>query len=116
MSKFSLKLKSEVVTIETKDGTEEDYEIVEMSGEGLEEYFNGARDKIIMDNGKVVGMKDFTGLYTSLLRITLKGPDGKFVPLTQLKAWPASVQKGLFEIAQKLNGLDKDSVEEAKND
>ena len=116
MSEFSLKLDSKTVEIENTEGVTETYTINELEGDSLESYLNSQRENMIMEKGEVVGMKSYKGIYTSLLVHTLVGPDDKTVALTVLKTWPSRVQKGLFEIAQKLNGLDVKSAEEAKND
>ena len=114
--KFSLKVKSETVTIEDLQGVEKRYIVSEMSGEALESYFMVARSKIEMKGAEVTELKDFTGIYTSLLCLTLSGPDSKLIPESELKTWPASVQKGLFDIAQRLNGLTVEAKDEVKND
>jgi len=116
MAKFTLKLKEEPVEIENANGDVNEYKIVEMSGEQLETYFSSVQDKVIMKEGQIVGMKSFKGVYTSLLRHTIMDDEGKLVALDVLKTWPSSVQKGLFDIAQKLNGLDTEVEDTAKND
>ncbi len=114
---FSVKLRSEKVSIENSEGVAEDYVIHEMCGDILEEYFNGQKEKTkISDDGKTVRILDYKGVYITLLNLTMTGPDEKAVPLTLLKTWPSRVQIALFKIAQELNALDPEAAEKAKND
>ena len=116
MQTFSVKLESETVSIENSAGVSEEYKISELTGDNLEVYFNTQRDKMDIKADGTVSMKDYKGIYTSLLVLTVTGPDEKPVSLTLLKSWPSRVQKALFEIAQRLNGLNVEAKEEAKND
>jgi len=116
MKTFSVRLNNETVSIENMSGISEEYVIHEMTGDTLETYFNTQRDKMSVSTDGIVTMKDYKGIYTSLLVLTMTGPDSKAVPITLLKTWPSRVQKELFEIAQKLNGLNVEAKEEAKND
>ena len=116
MQTFSVKLESESVSIENLEDVSEEYKISEMTGDNLEAYFNSQRDKMDIKSDGTVSMKDYKGIYTSLLILTMVGPDDKPVSLTTLKSWPSRVQKALFEIAQRLNGLNVEAKEEAKND
>jgi len=116
MAKFSLKLQSEVVEIENTDDSVDEFIVNEMGGDQQAEYMNYLQRTMTVVDGKPTGMKDFSEAYSSLLTRTLVGPDGKPVSVTTLKKWPGTALKGVFTIAQKLNGLNEDAVEEAKND
>ena len=114
-TKFSTVVSQDSVVIADAEGVERTYAIKEMTGRQLEVYLNSSRNKVIMENGQVVGMKDFEGLYSSLLSTTLCDESDKLVSKEVLQNWPASTQRQLFQIAQKLNGLGE-SEEEVKND
>jgi len=105
MATFSLKLKTEEVAIETKEGTEVTYTICEMVGRHMTEYLDESKNNVLMADGKVVGMKSFDGLYAKLLERTVKDSEGELILRPMIDLWPSSMQKGMFEIAQRLNGL-----------
>jgi hypothetical protein len=112
---FELALKFQSINIKGLDGVTQEYLVCEMTGTQLEEYLNSMKDRVIMDGGRVVGMKQFNGMYTSLLARTTKRSDGSFVPLAELDKWPASLQKKLFKIAQTLNDLDDEAGKRVGN-
>ena len=66
------------------------------------------------DKGKPVGLKDYTGMQASLICVCLYDSKGKLVDEEVIMAWPASTQKGLFDAAQELNGLDLNSLQAEK--
>jgi hypothetical protein len=68
------------------------------------------------DKGKPSGIRDWTGFEGSLIGRCMFDADGKKVGEDKIKEWPTTVQKKLFELCQKLNGLDEESEEKAKND
>jgi len=115
MKKFALKFKKEEVEIENESGIVENYTVNEVDGDIQGEYLEEQRDLVIMERGEVVGMKTFKGTYPRLLKYTLRDSKGELVKPDIIGKWPASVQKGLFDIAQKLNGLSADAQEAAKN-
>lgn len=112
---FALELQSQNFVVKDKGGTASTYTVTEMNGTQLEAYLNSMKDRVIMDGGKVIGMKKFDGMYTSLLSRTVKDSEGTLVPVAVLNEWPASVQKALFKVAQKLNDLDSDAKESVGN-
>jgi len=115
MEVYSVKLNSKKVIIENTNGEQEEYTIHEMNGDKLEDYLNEQREKVIIKDGSAV-VNNYKGIYSSLLRLTMTGPDDKDVSLALIKTWPSRVQKALFEEAQKLNALNEGADEEAKND
>ena len=110
---FSLKLKSEQFEIEQQDGSVKTYEIKELNGRELEDYLNSTRNNVILTNGKVTGMKTFDGMYTNLLMRCTYLLNGDAVLKPDLDLWPSSLQKDLFDIAQRLSKLGSD--DESKN-
>jgi hypothetical protein len=105
--KFSLARKSETFELETADGTVLEYSIKEMTGGQRDAYFNQVGDKTkTAADGSVVGMKNFDGLYSSLLSKTVYDNTDKLVPEATLQTWPSTVQEALFKVAQALNGLE----------
>lgn len=115
--KFELKLREESVEIvDVKDATKI-YVIRELSGAQRDAFLNdmGGRMKFTAA-GKMEGLSDYTDLQTGFLALCLYDETGESVALEILREYPASVLSGLFEIAQKLSGLDKGAESKAKNE
>lgn len=115
--KFQLKLKEESVEItDVKDETEI-YVIRELSGAQRDSFLNdmGGRMKFTAA-GKMQGLSDYTDLQTGFLALCLYDDRDVLVALKVLREYPASVLGSLFEIAQKLSGLDKGAESETKNE
>lgn len=116
-TKFQLKLKEESVEItDVKDETKI-YVIRELSGAQRDSFLNdmGGRMKFTAA-GKMQGLSDYTDLQTGFLALCLYDEVGELVALEILREYPASVLSDLFEIAQKLSGLDKGAESGAKNE
>lgn len=119
--RFSLKLQSKSVVLERQDGSEWEVTVNELPGPESEDYQDSIKDRLDVemdDKGKlkVKSIRTFKGSYESLLKLCLRNKaTGELVPVEQIQAFPASVQKGLFEIAQRLNGLGEDSQAKLKN-
>lgn len=114
--KFELELKEQQVEL---DG--DLFTIFELTGKQRDEYLNSVSQRVNYVNGKAAGMKNLTGLQSSLIALCLKDEAGKSVKETDIQQYPSSVQTKLFEIAQELSGLGKEedpekAEEEAKND
>lgn len=117
--KFSLKLKKERVAIEDEDGKTLNYDVCEMSGSLLEGYLDDNKNRVDVEivDGKVKVRKinSYKGLFASLLSRSMRDESGSLVPVEKINAMPYPVQRSLFEIAQKVNGLSESSEDEAKN-
>ena len=114
--KFSLKKKSVPVEMETAEGTTEAYSLVELSGKDRDDYLNAMATKMKYNaKGEPIGIKTFKGLQASLLCLCLEDPNNAKVTQVDLEKYPASVVNELFKAAQKLNALDEEGQEEAKN-
>lgn len=114
---FSLKLKEEPVEI---DGTQ--FILRELTGAQRDTYLSlqAGRAERHPETGKIIGVKNFDGINTKLVSMSLRGPDGKSVPEATIKDWPSTVVEALFEAAQELSGLDRpeeegEAAEAAKN-
>lgn len=97
------------------------YTIRELDGTARGKYLNGVSSRVIMGSGgRPIGMKDFTGLETALLKLCLYDPQGVLVPEAVMLAWPSSVLGSLFIIARDLSGLGEEAQkkleQDAKND
>lgn len=107
---FNLKLKEEPVEI---DGAQ--FKLVELTGAQRDTYLSlqASRAERHPETGKIVGIKNFDGINTKLVSMSLRGPDGKQVPEATIKDWPSTVVEALFETAQELSGLDQPGEEGA---
>lgn len=117
--RISVLRKSQPVELELAEGQVVQYAVKEMTGAQRDEYFNKTAQRTTRDaNGEVVGMKDYKGLYSTLLSFCLYDADGKLIPESKIQEWPDTAQKALFDIAIELNGLKvkKDDEGSEKND
>jgi len=117
--KFSLKKKCIVIPIEQEDGSIVEYEVRRASGESIESYLDENSDRIetsVGDDGKIQikQIKTYKSMFVSLLKHCLWVGD-KQMTASQIAKFPYDVQKGLFEEAQTINGLNEAGAEEAKN-
>jgi len=114
---FSLKLKEEEIDI---DGVP--YRLRELTGAQRDAYIKTQSDRAERNvEGKVIGVKNFDGIHTKLLSMSLVDASGKLVKEEVLRSWPSSVCEALYTAAQELSGLDKAeekgaAEEAAKND
>ena len=118
MHKFSLKCQQELIELESNsgDGSVAEYAIREMNGRDMTEYLNSTRTKVLMTDGKVTGMKTFDGMYSNLLARSMWNADGERVLQPDIDLWPSSTQKGLFDIAQKINKLGVNDEDDEGNE
>lgn len=110
MLKLSLKLKSEQVELEGKT-----YMLNELTGQQRDGYLNVSAQRVKTDaTGKPIGIKNFDGLQTHLISLSLRDSEGKPVPETEIKTWPATTVESLYAAAQTLSALVvNDKAEEA---
>lgn len=110
--KISVIRKSQPVRLEVSEGEEVLIYVKEMTGAQRDDYFNrmAARTKL-GDNGEVVGVKDYKGLYSCLLSLCTYGGDHKLMPERDIQEWPDTAQKALFDLARDINGLVKEGDE-----
>jgi len=117
--RISVLRKSQPVELELAEGELVRYAIKEMTGAQRDEYLNKVTQKTTRDaSGEVVGMKDYKGLYSTLLSYCLYDADSKLIPESKIQEWPDTAQKALFDIAIELNGLKAKKADEGseKND
>jgi len=114
--RFTTKLKTEKVEIEHDDGKILEYTITELQGPDLSEYMDEMNANTQISPTGEVQMTSFKGAFTSLLKRCLKNADGQLVDVKVIDTWPASTQRGLFDIAQELNNINLGASEAAKND
>ncbi len=118
-AEFNLALLEKPVTLIQKDGTKKVYILTELPGYELEAYMEENKDRLntVIRDGKVevLGVKNYKGMFTSLLKRALLGEDREPVSVEEIKAFPGRVQQALFNEAQKLSALTPDTSEPAGN-
>lgn len=117
--KFSLKKKCIEIPIEQEDETIVIYEIRRASGEAIEAYLDENSDRIETAMGadgtvQVKQIKTYKSMFSSLLKHCLWVNDKKMTS-AEIAKFPYDVQRGLFEEAQTINGLNDAGAIEAKN-
>lgn len=114
---FSLKRAVAPVDIEQEDGTILHYRLQEMMGDRRDVYLGKLSARMTKDDkGRPTGLKSFDRLQADLIAECLVDADGRGVPVLVIAKWRATVQKGLFELCQEMNGLTDTAAEKAKND
>lgn len=114
--RLTLKRKVLPVELEGEDGAVKNYLLKGMSGRERDGYLNDMGDRIKLGpDGKPSGLKSFEGVQANLVARCLYTAEGAKVPQETIQDFPAETLNKLFETAQKLNGLDKDAEEAAKN-
>lgn len=104
------------VEIEDENGVVQTMTLVEMTGIEKGKYLNSMGTRTKYDqNGKPVGVRDFTGLEASLISKCLYSEDGKSVPEEKINRWPVSAQDALMKACLKMNAMDEASREKEKN-
>jgi hypothetical protein len=117
---FSLVCKKIPVTLESENGEKNTYFVCELPGPESEQFMDSSKDRFdfgVDEKGKIQikGIKSFKGTYESLLTLSMQTATGDKVPVKEIRSWPSSVQKALFELAQKVNGMTDESKDEVKN-
>lgn len=95
MKEFNLTPAGETVRL---DGVE--YTVTELTARERDEYLNRVAERLRGD-----GQSRYDGLQAELVSRALRGPGGSAVPFDTVQGWPASVVGALFELAQRINGL-----------
>jgi len=104
------------VQIEDENGQVQDYTVREMTGAEKGRWQTVMSKRMRFDSkGQPAGIADWTGLEGSLITKCLYDSNGKQVPETVIANWPTTVQKTLFALCQKINGLTDEDEEKAKN-
>ena len=116
---FSVVLKEIPVKIKEADGAEKIYKLKELTSAQRKKYNESFDVKVEMVDGEVKasagdGFKMFSA--QEFLALCLYDENDKLVPENVLADYPSTVTAGLHEEALKLSGLDKDSLETAKNE
>ena len=117
--RFSTKRHIEAIEIEDDHGNVNNYVIKEMMGPVRESFMAEAADRMTFSaDGKVARMKNFKGVFVSLIKRCLFREDGTTpVPELEINSWPTTAQEELFHYLRTINGLeDEKSKEEVKND
>ena len=114
--RVSLKCEEVPVILEAEDGTERTLVLREMVGKDRDAHLQSMAGKMKMNaTGQVIGVKSFDGLQASLLARCLYDENGELVPQKEIQSFPTRTQIALFEVAQEINGLNREAQENAKN-
>ena len=117
---FTLQLAEQPIEIVRADGTPATYTLRELTGLTRDQYVTGFMARLNRDptTGKILGMKDIRGMYAALLCLSLFDENNQPVAANVIQGWPAKMQRALYEMAQKISGLQDEAerTEEAKND
>jgi len=115
--RFKTKRQEIPVEMEGEDGEIEKYILREMGGKMRATYVEGLASNLRFGpKGNAIGLKSFKGLESNLLKLTLFNPEDKAVTVEEIDELPSSVVEALFSESQTLNGLDKQGIDDAKND
>lgn len=95
--------------------------IRDMEGTARDAYLDTVKNRTKVEDGKAVGFKTFDGHQTDLIsrmlyEATPANPEGRLVPLSEIKAWPGALQSKLVKQCRLIAGLDDKAEDKAKND
>lgn len=117
--KLILSLKSTVfpIILRNAQGTNENYELRELTAAARDAYMDSVKNRMKIVNGKET-FETFVGLHSDLLaRCLFKEGGTKPVTADEIQQFPASTTDTLYKEARKLNHLDAVKEEGApKND
>lgn len=74
-------------------------------GGDIKRFHNVRMSKIVWKNGQMGGVKDAADLMPLLISMCVKDSEGRAIPPTLVESWDYPVQKKLFELSQKMNGI-----------
>lgn len=113
--RFTKKRKEEPIEIEDLDGTVKSYIVREITGPQRAAYMGNVVGRTKIDGeGNPIGMKDMTGLQETLIAMSLFDDKNLPVPMKMIEDMPSTSIGGLFEIAQRISGLDKKANDREK--
>lgn len=116
--KFSTVLKELSVVLTSKDG-EKNYKLRELTG-GQRNIYNKSFDvkfEMVGNKPKIIAGQDFEMMSSSkFLAMCLYDETDKLIPESVISAYPDTTVSGLHTEAMKLSGMDKESLETAKNE
>ena len=110
---YSRKFKTKVIPIEETDGTIANYVLRSLDGPGAIE-LQEMREQLISPEGKAMPGAPLA-MMTRWITMSLMRPDGKFVEEGYVLTCPREMQQGLFLDVLKINGIDPQAQEAAKN-
>ena len=115
---FDLKRAEDQIELSLEDGSLKRYVIREMTGAQRDMYLKTVMSKAKFDSeGKVTQVSDPTGLQPSLICLCLyDAATGNAVDVKFVNSMRTTVQNQIFELCSKINGLDKESADNAKNE
>lgn len=94
----------------------EDWELCEMVSSQRDLYMDrvGERAKT-NDQGEIVGIKKYEGMYSDLLTLCVRRKGGALVTKEEAQKWPASLSSKLYGQARNLSELNKKDTDEKKD-
>jgi hypothetical protein len=117
--RFNVKLKEKPVTIIDKNDKEKIYKLKELTGKGRAKYNDNFDYKIEIIDGeaKATAGENFKVMSSfEFLAMCLYDENDKLVPVETIAQYPATMTDSLQAEALKLSGMDKESLEAAKNE
>lgn len=112
---FTLVKKEKPFDLTVEDGSVHKYKLVELDGAQRDQWLTAQAQKVkYSEKGTPAGVSSLMGIQASLLSLAVRDGANARVPEAKIQLWPASVLNRLFELAQKMNGLDKAGMDEAK--
>lgn len=112
--KITLVRKSRTFDVEHDNGTVVTYKLVELDGAARDKWLTDQNKKVKFVEGKSAGMTTLEGVQAELLSLCVVDHANARLSVQAIQKWPATAINTLFQVAQKMNGLDKEAMEEAK--
>lgn len=114
---FDLELATKPVKLRGNDGRVIEYTLRELDGADRDKFLGMMHQRMVINpqTGVPTSIKSSEGIESRLIHLSLYDKDNVRVPQKVIESWPGQVQRKLFDAAQAISGLDKESEENAKN-
>ena len=115
LRRFKKLRKREQIVIEDEHGQDHSYTLMELMGDQREVFIDKTSAGMKFNNKGEVVSGSIRGLHARLISMScLDDVTGKYVPEKEIATWPATMQKDIYEMCQKLSALDKEAESDSK--
>lgn len=116
---FNLELAEETVILRDKDGKEQTILVKELTGDQRDKWMTITAKKLRTDKAGNNTLSSFDGIQSSLISLGCfyqgGDRDGENVTFDEANNWPARVNKAVFDMIQRMSGLDSEALETEGN-
>jgi len=116
---FNLELAEEIIILKNKNGNEETIIVKELTGDLRDRWMTITAKKLRTDKAGNNTLSSFDGIQSSLISLACTYKEGEkageHITVDEVDTWPARVSKAVFDMVQKMSGLDDEVLETEGN-